>query len=311
MSETPLLVADDLDFAFGDRRVLQGVSLTLTRGSILALLGPNGAGKSTLIRLLCGRLRPLRGEVRLDGRDPAVDAAARRRIGLVPQRIALYGHLTVRENLNVFARLAGQSRSAARTAAEATLSTCELTPVADARTATLSGGWQRRTNIACGVVHAPELLILDEPTVGIDLPARLAIEDLLGRLADGGMAILMTSHDLDELGRICDRAAFLDAGRRVAEGRPDDLIREHFGRRREWWVEFGNRPDAELSAKLHALGLTPDQVEAPLRWRGLAEALDLSALEALDAVEWRVRRPGLDTLWWHLFGQREPAESAP
>jgi ABC-2 type transport system ATP-binding protein len=307
MTESPLLVADDLEFAFGDRRVLDRVSLTLTRGQIVALLGPNGAGKSTLIRVLCGRLRPASGRVRLDGRDPAVHADARRRIGLVPQRIALYGHLTVRENLQTFARLAGLSRAAAQDATDRTLATCELASVAETRTASLSGGWQRRTNIACGIVHAPELLILDEPTVGVDLPARLAIEQLLRRLAGDGMAMLMTSHDLDELGRISDRALFLEGGRRLAEGRPVDLIHEHFGPRREWRVELAEVPDEALERQLRALDLSPETPDAPLRWVGLAESLDLAALDALPAIEWRVRRPGLDTLWWHLFGERPAA----
>ena len=310
MNEAPLLVAEDLAFAFGGRRVLAAVSLALTGGEIVALLGPNGAGKSTLIRVLCGRLRPAAGSVRLDGLDPAVRAAARRRIGLVPQRIALYGHLSVRENLGVFARLAGLPKREAAAAADRVLATCDLAPVAETRTATLSGGWQRRANIACGIVHGPELLILDEPTVGIDLPARHAIEELLQRLAGEGMAILMTSHDLDELGRICDRAAFLDAGRMVAEGRPETLIRERFGDRREWRVELSDWPDEALAGRLRGLGLAPENAEAPLRWIGLAEALDLSVLDALPAVEWRVRRPGLDTLWWDLFGQRPDEDTA-
>ncbi|NKI34000.1 ABC transporter ATP-binding protein [Wenzhouxiangella sp. XN79A] len=310
MTSSPLLVADDLDFAFGGRRVLDAVSLRLHRGEIVALLGPNGAGKSTLIRLLCGRLQPAAGRVRLDGRDPADSASARRRIGLVPQRIALYPHLTVGENLDVFARLAGLPGAAAAAAVAGALTTCDLASVAGTRCGRLSGGWQRRANIACGIVHGPELLILDEPTVGIDLPARRAIEQLLTRLAGDGMAVLMTSHDLDELGRICDRAAFLDGGRLVADGRPETLIRDRFGTRREWRVELADWPDEALVGRLEALGLEPEDPRAPLRWHGLAEALDLSALDALPAVEWRVRRPGLDALWRELFGQRPEVDEA-
>ena len=310
MSPSCLLVADDLAFAFAGRRVLDEVSLALSAGEIVALLGPNGAGKSTLIRLLCGRLRPETGTVRLDGQDPAGSAAARRRIGLVPQRIALYPHLTVGENLDVFARLAGLSRADSAEAVARVLATCDLGEVADARCATLSGGWQRRTNIACGIVHGPELLILDEPTVGIDLPARRAIEQLLTRLSGDGMAVLMTSHDLDELGRICHRAAFLDAGRLVADGRPEALIRQRFGERREWLVELADWPDDAVCRDLAALGLQPEDADAPLRWSGLAESQDLAALDALPAVEWRVRRPGLETLWRDLFGRQPEADEA-
>ena len=300
---TATLVARDLGFAYAERQVLDGVSLDLAPGRICALLGPNGAGKSTLIRLLCGRLRPATGSVRVHGDDPAGSAQARRRIGLVPQRIALYPHLSVAENLEAFARLSGLDRRGSSQAASRALEVCGLEPVAGQRVGTLSGGWQRRTNIACGIVHSPELLILDEPTVGVDLPARLAIERLLIELAGEGIAILITSHDLDELGRICDRAAFLDRGRLIAEGAPEDLIRDAFGEARECRVVLERLPDAAVTERLEGLGLAPEDPDAPLRWRGLATATDPDALEALPALEWQVRRPGLDSLWHRLFGR--------
>lgn len=302
MSSDVTLVAEDLGFAYGDRSVLASVSLALGAGRICALLGPNGAGKSTLIRLLCGRLAPATGRVRVGGEDPARSASARRRIGLVPQQIALYPHLGVGENLRAFARLAGLGRSEARRACDRAVRTCDLGEVVGRRVGTLSGGWQRRTNIACGIVHGPEVLILDEPTVGVDLPARLAIERVLRALAEEGMAILMTSHDLEEMGRLCDRVAFLDAGRLVAEGSPASLIHDVFADRREWQVTLDALPDDELAETLAGLGLQPEDPNAPLQWRGLAGAIDVDALDALPAIEWRVRRPGLDSLWHRLFG---------
>ncbi len=302
-SATATLVARDLAFAFDRRRVLDGVSLELLPGQVCALLGPNGAGKSTLIRLLCGRLRPAAGTVRVHDEDPAASAAARQRIGLVPQRVALYPHLDVLENLQTFARLAGLDRQAAAEAAKRACTTCGLDEVVGQRVGTLSGGWQRRANIACGIVHRPELLILDEPTVGVDLPARLAIEKLLVELAADGIAVLITSHDLDELGRICDRAAFLDRGRLVAEGAPEALIRDAFGDARECVVVLEVTPDAATAERLAAMGLSPENPEAPLRWRGLAVRDDLGQLEDLPALEWQVRRPALDSLWHRLFGR--------
>ncbi|MBY6205538.1 ABC transporter ATP-binding protein [Halomonas denitrificans] len=305
---TATLVARDLAFAFDRRRVLDGVSLQLFPGQVCALLGPNGAGKSTLIRLLCGRLRPDSGSVRVHDEDPAASAAARRRIGLVPQRLALYPHLDVLENLQTFARLAGLDRAVAADAARHACTTCGFDEVAAQRVGTLSGGWQRRANIACGIVHRPELLILDEPTVGVDLPARLAIEKLLVDLAADGIAVLITSHDLDELGRICDRAAFLDGGRLVAEGAPEALIREAFGDARECVVVLGTEPDAAVAERLRTMGLAPEDPDAPLRWRGLAVREELCQLDDLPALEWQVRRPALDSLWHRMFGR--PPERA-
>lgn len=302
-SASATLVARELAFAFDRRPVLDGVSLSLYPGQVCALLGPNGAGKSTLIRLLCGRLRPASGSVRVHDEDPASSASARRRIGLVPQRLALYAHLDVIENLETFARLAGLDRAVAADAARHACTTCGLDEVAGQRVGTLSGGWQRRTNISCGIVHRPELLILDEPTVGVDLPARLAIERLLVELAADGIAVLITSHDLDELGRICDRAAFLDKGRLVAEGAPGALIRDAFGDARECVVVLEAAPDAAVAERLRAMGLSPEDPDAPLRWRGLAKRDEIGQLDDLPALEWQVRRLALDSLWHRLFGR--------
>ena len=148
-----------------------------------------------------------------------------------------------------------------------------------------------------------------EPTVGVDLPARLAIERVLRALAEEGMAILMTSHDLEEMGRLCDRVAFLDAGRLVAEGSPASLIHDVFADRREWQVTLDALPDDELAETLAGLGLQPEDPNAPLQWRGLVGAIDVDALDALPAIEWRVRRPGLDSLWHRLFGRPPEAPS--
>ncbi len=302
----PVLEIEKLAFAYRDVEVLSDINLVASGGAVLALLGPNGAGKSTLIRCICGRLSPRDGRVRVAGGDPIRNASVRSKIGLVPQQIALYPHLTVVENLSAFARLAGVSADALPKSVERTLELCDLASVADRRAGRLSGGWQRRANIGCALTHEPRLLILDEPTVGIDPPAREEIERLLQRLAGNGIGILMTSHDLAQVESMADSVAFLAGGRIVATGRPDGLIREFFGSSRECRVVFAEPPDDEAAQQLASLGLNAVG-ERGRRWLGLVdgERADRIADELpgpLEVVELRVRRPGLDTLWVKLFG---------
>lgn len=307
-----ILRVERLAFSWRDRPVLCGIDLSLVPGTILALLGPNGCGKSTLIRCICGRLRPDAGSVEVAGGHPLHNRQARAAIGLVPQQIALYPHLTVRENLNAFARLAGLSRTAAMTAVARTVELCDLAEVANRQAAKLSGGWQRRANIASALSHAPRLLILDEPTVGIDPPAREAIEALLRRLADAGLAVLMTSHDLAQLENFADRLAFLADGQIAAAGSPAELIGQFFGVARDCRVRLAASADAIVLDRLQALGL--QQLNGDQGgWSGLLPAAAATRLQAELAgesavVEFRARRPGLATLWTRLYGQDpEPA----
>lgn len=289
-----------LAFAYSDQAVLRGLDLDLAPAEVTALLGPNGAGKSTLVRCLVGRLRPDSGTITIDGGDPLAERAVRARIGLVPQSIALYGHLTVDENLAVFARLAGVPRAGLDSRVKHTLARCALDPVARTRADRLSGGWQRRANIACALVHEPKLLILDEPTVGIDPPAREHIEALVGSYAQSGAAVLLVSHELDALERLADRVAFLDRGRVALCGPPGDLLAARFGELRECRLELDEH------AEMPSLeGLQP-VVGRPGCHAGLLPAAHArrlgERLAGLAAVaEWRVRRPSLATLWRELY----------
>ncbi|MDT8439726.1 MAG: ABC transporter ATP-binding protein [Wenzhouxiangellaceae bacterium] len=309
-----VLLAADVAFSFADRLVLDAVSLAIERGEIVALLGPNGAGKSTLIRCICGRLAPAAGQVAIDGRDPRRDRAARARLGLVPQRIGVYEHLTVAENLAAFGRLSGVDRARLDEAVQATLARCALEAVANQRAATLSGGWQRRLNIACAIVHQPALLVLDEPTVGIDPPACAAIEQLLLALAADGVAILMTSHDLAQLERIAGRVAFLADGRIVEDGEPAALLDRHFADRVECRVRLSSDAPSAASVLQHA-GLDVDAGD-PLLWAGLltrarADTLAHELSSVTELAELRIRRPGLDALWRAHYSEAPSiAESA-
>lgn len=307
-----ILHLERLAFSWRDRPVLRGIDLSLEPGTILALLGPNGAGKSTLIRCICGRLRPDAGTLEVAGGHPLDSRDARAAIGLVPQQIALYPHLTVRENLNAFARLAGLSRAEAAAAVARTMDLCDLAEVANRPAGKLSGGWQRRANIASALSHAPRLLILDEPTVGIDPPAREAIEALLRRLADEGLAVLMTSHDLAQLESLVDRLAFLAAGQIAAAGTPADLIEQFFGAARDCRVRL-TIADSTLLERLMGLGL--QQLNGDEKtWTGLLPGEAATQLQAelsgeSAVVEFRARRPGLATLWTRLYGHDPEADA--
>ena len=192
---------------FRDRQVLKGVSLGMRGGEVLVLLGPNGAGKSTLIRVVSGRLTPDSGSVLIEGLSPATDARARARIGIVPQRIALFEKLSAAENLVAFARLMGLQRRAVAPAVREALLRVGLAERARDRVGALSGGMQRRINIAAALLHKPRVLVLDEPTAGLDMAAQASLVALIRELRTDGLAVLLTTHDTDEAEARADSGA--------------------------------------------------------------------------------------------------------
>jgi len=279
---------------------LAGVSLELAAGEIYALVGRNGAGKSTLAKAAIGALALQSGTVRVLGGDPAKDRAIAGRIGVAPQEIALYGHLTVAENLDAFATLAGVRRGRGDAVAEAMAATA-CTPRAHARVDQLSGGWRRRANLAAAIVHRPRLLVLDEPTEGLDSQTRMALRRLIVDLKGRGTAILLISHDADDVRTLADRVGVLEAGRLIAEGSPGDLMAQAFSGRQDLVVRLSALAGAAETTLL-SLGLTP--TDDGLVWSGLvvdapalASRLD-QALRRLGvtAAEMSVRQPGLDAL---------------
>ena len=321
-ADSALLSIERLCFDYPGRPVLRELDFALHSGELFGLLGPNGAGKSTLIRSLCGRLQPDSGSIQIYGLNPQRSAKARRMIGLVPQQIALYSHLSVLENLITFARLAAIRGQQAVVLAKRALQQCGLESVADQRVDELSGGWQRRANIACGLVHEPVLLVLDEPTVGIDLPARLAIEQLLSQLSGqtstqaAAMTILLISHDLDQVERLADRVGFLVDGRIETVGSPGELLSAQFGQAHEWQVQLEQSPDGASQTVLTELGLQPEPSADQLHWHGWLDEAQQAGMRmqklqqaGLAVREWRVRQPGLDSLWREVFGQRTLAEA--
>ncbi|MFO1008783.1 MAG: ABC transporter ATP-binding protein [Planctomycetota bacterium] len=229
---------------FGDRRAVDGLDLALARGTSLGLLGPNGAGKTTTIRILSTLARATEGHVRVLGLDPEKDAPElRRRIGVVPQELALYDELTARENLAFFARAHGLLGARQRERVDWALELARLDDRADERVVAFSGGMKRRLNLVVALLHEPELVFLDEPTVGIDPQSRNHVFEMVERLVERGTTIVYTTHQLGEVERLCNRIVVLDRGRKLAEGTLAELQRLP-GAPRSHAVELKREEDA-------------------------------------------------------------------
>jgi ABC-2 type transport system ATP-binding protein len=306
----PVLDCRALTKHYGDRTVVDGVSFTIAAGETYGLLGPNGAGKTTTISMICGLLVPDGGEITVAGRpirrdDPAAKAA----LGLVPQDIALYPDLTARENLRFFGRLQGLRGRRLDERIAAVLDVVELRDRADDRVETYSGGMKRRANIAAGLLHEPELLVLDEPTVGVDPQSRNAILGSIEALAGSGLSVLYTTHYMEEAERLCHRVGIIDEGRLVAEGTRAELVRSITQHTRVRLTGTG-RLD-ELTAAARAL----DGVQAATLADGGVDLLVEDASRALprfiDAAEHAgvtvtgldVVEPDLETVFLELTGK--------
>jgi ABC-2 type transport system ATP-binding protein len=222
-----VLRIDDARKAFGATQALRGLSLELRSGEMLALLGPNGAGKTTLIRALAGRVRLDGGSLQLF-EQTLVAGAPRPSLGVVPQEIALYPLLTARENLEVFGSLHGVTRSALRERVEWALGWTGLAERAKEPVQRFSGGMKRRLNLACGILHEPRVVLLDEPTVGVDPQSREKIYEMLDVLRGRGASLLVTTHYLEEAEARCERIVVIDHGVAVAAGTLAELV-EHAG----------------------------------------------------------------------------------
>ena len=216
----PVLEARGIVKRYGSRLALGGVSLAVRPGEVVGLLGPNGAGKTTALSILATVLRPDAGELRFR-REPGAGTASL--LGLVPQSLALYPTLGVAQNVLHFGRMQGMSRAASRPACADVLERVGLADRAGDVVRTLSGGMRRRLNLACGIVHGPSLLLLDEPTVGVDLESRERILDLVREIRDAGAGVVYSTHYMEEAERLCDRVLLIDGGRLVADGTVAEL----------------------------------------------------------------------------------------
>ncbi|MGB7345608.1 MAG: ABC transporter ATP-binding protein, partial [Pirellulaceae bacterium] len=227
-SEPPVLQISELCKSYGKLNALRDVTFSLSAGERLAFLGPNGAGKTTLIRCLAGRTKPDSGTMQLLGRA-LTRHHPRMSLGLVPQEIAIYSDLTTRENLQAFGKLYGLNRTVLRKRIDWAMQWTGLSDRANDLVGGFSGGMKRRINIACGVLHGPRVLLLDEPTVGVDPQSRQRIFMMLDALNAEGTSILLTTHHLDEAQERSDRIVIMDQGTVVADGDFNSLVASTIG----------------------------------------------------------------------------------
>ncbi len=223
-----LISARNLTKTFGDFTAVDGIDVEVHRGEAFGFLGPNGAGKSSTMRMI-GCVSPATGgELRILGMDPAVDGPAiRAELGVVPQQDTLDEELTVEENILVYGRYFGLPKAVVRERAKELLDFAQLSDRSGSKVEPLSGGMKRRLTIARSLINSPRILLLDEPTTGLDPQARHVLWDRLFRLKRSGVTLVLTTHYMDEAEQLCDRLVVMDHGRIVAEGSPRSLIEEH------------------------------------------------------------------------------------
>jgi ABC-2 type transport system ATP-binding protein len=305
-----LLDVSGLSKSYGARRAVDGVSFQVQAGQTVGLLGPNGAGKSTVVGMLCGLLRPDAGRVLLDGVEVGHGAAdAKRRIGLVPQDLALYEDLPARENLKLFGALYGLKGAVLRERAEQVLALVNLADRARDKPATFSGGMKRRLNIAAALMHDPQLLILDEPTVGVDPQSRNAIFDTLERLKAEGRSLIYTSHYMEEVERLADHIVIIDHGKVLADESPAALYRR-LPAQAALRIELAAAADATLLEGLRRLpGVSAVGADGALLDIRLAEpAHALAVMSWLEragsrALHFATARTSLEDIFLNLTGR--------
>ncbi len=307
---TTPLVCENLVKRFGDLVAVDGVSLSIGAGETYALLGPNGAGKTTTISMIAGLIRPDGGSVTVAGENMRPDAVeAKRHIGLVPQDLAIYPDLTGRENLRFFGKLAGLGRDVLSRRVDEVLDVIGLTERAGDRAKEYSGGMQRRLNVGIGLLDKPELLILDEPTVGVDPQSRNAILESVEVLSAEGMAVLYTTHYMEEAERLADRVGIIDQGRLQAEGTRDELVRLT-GDADQVRLEGSG----DLTAARDALEALPPVRLAALERRtidlsvddgpaALAGIVATAAGAGMSVSNVETTRPDLESVFLHLTGR--------
>ncbi len=308
--DIPLLVCDDLVRRFGGVAAVDGVSFHIEHGETYGLIGPNGAGKTTTISMIAGLLAPDRGEARVAGIPIGPTATtAKARIGLVPQDLAVYPDLTARENLRFFGRLQRLDRGERARRVDEVLDLIGLADRADDLAKEYSGGMKRRLNIGIGLLHRPELLILDEPTVGVDPQSRNAILESIEALSVEGMGVLYTTHYMEEAERLCDRIGILDRGRMQAEGTRDELLRLTGEVDQVHLAGTG-----AVASATEALRLLPGVVRVTAEARSLVVTVpDASTMLAgivssavgagMSLSDVEVARPDLETVFLHLTGR--------
>jgi ABC-2 type transport system ATP-binding protein len=287
---------DGLRKRFGDVVAVDGVSFEVRQGETFGLLGPNGAGKTTTISMIVGALRPDAGKVRLAGHEDPTRPAVRMQVGVAPQALALYSELTGEENIVFFGKLYGLTDEKLAERVEWALKFSGLVDRRKDRVHGYSGGMQRRLNLVCGLLHDPPIVVLDEPTAGVDPQSRNLLFENIEELKKLGRSILYTTHYMEEAERLCDRVAIMDRGKFLALDTVGSLVRQHGGHPTVE-IEFEDRPSG-----LEALGGAWDKG----RWRVQSEK-PVHVLERAGAVgkfsNVSIRRANLEAVFLSLTGR--------
>ena len=305
MTDDVLLSAKGLTKTFGDFTAVDGIDVEVRRGESFGFLGPNGAGKSSTMRMVAAVSPVTSGELRIFGQDPATHGPAiRARLGNCPQQDRLDEELSVEENLWVYGRFFGLTRAEVRARADELLDFAQLTERRKDKVEPLSGGMKRRLVIARSLINSPELLLLDEPTTGLDPQARHVLWDRLFRLKRQGVTLILTTHYMDEAEQLCDRLVVMDHGRIVAEGSPRALIQEH-STREVVEVRYDVDDHGVHAGSLEGIGdrleILPDRVLIYADdGDAAAGAVARSGTEPLSTL---VRRSTLEDVFLHLTGR--------
>ncbi|MEK7329486.1 MAG: ABC transporter ATP-binding protein [Candidatus Eisenbacteria bacterium] len=301
-----VLRVTDAHKSFGQTKALDGASLELHEGEMLALLGPNGAGKTTLVRAIAGRVRLDGGAIELFGRPLAAAGAGtdgRAELGVVPQDIALYALLTARENLTAWGRLHGVAAGDLGPRVERALKWTALADRADEPIKRFSGGMRRRLNIACGILHEPRVVLLDEPTAGVDPQSRERIYDMLAELRDAGVSLLLTTHQLEEAEARCERIVIIDRGRMIAAGTLGELVEHTVGAQRRVTLTLDRAPANPLPG--FETGATSTTLRTQVRDVAgeLPSLLGIVREAGCKVLDVEVRSPSLHAVFIHLTGR--------
>jgi ABC-2 type transport system ATP-binding protein len=300
-TKAPVLTLQDVRKKYRGREALKGISWELYAGELLGFFGPNGAGKTTMIRCISGLLKPDSGKIIRHPPKPTEDDNPVR-LGLVPQNLAVYPDLTVQQNLEVFGRLEGVSGQTLKRRIGEVLEWAALKDRTRSLTKTLSGGMQRRLNIACSVLHEPDILLLDEPTVGVDPQSRERIYEMMQELTAEGAAVLLTTHQLEEVETRCDRIIVMDHGTIVADGTLGDLVSETIGQPHRVILRF----DHPCSTPLEAFTFDQQKTSATRALESMSELPQvLSVLKQLaeQPSQIDVRSYGLQDVFLELTGR--------
>jgi len=305
----PLIEAIDLHKSYGSRVVLDGISLAVRQGEVVGLLGPNGAGKTTTISILATLLQPDAGEVRICGKVPSSRRAELRcHLGLVPQSLALYPSLTALQNVELFARLHGMGRSEARAESMRVLGEVGLSDRARDPVAKLSGGMKRRLNLSCGLVHRPDVILLDEPAIGVDPQSREQILLIVRSAANAGAAVIYCTHYMEEVERMCDRVLLIDRGKLIAQGTVAELVASSGGRPL-MEIRFDEQPPASWSSMLAGkVDLSPASSDKRVALKlthlvQVSEVLDHARAAGARVLDFTVRSPTLSDAFIALTGR--------